>query len=158
MSSDLLPTELPAEPIPGYQLVRQLGKGAFGEVWEAVGPGGFPVALKLVPLGGKVGESELRALEGIKGTRHAHLLATFGAWQVSARLIISVELADKTLLDRLHECTGEGRTGIPGPELLEYMREAAKGLDYLNEPRHSWEGHEGVGIQHRDIKPQNLLL
>ena len=32
------------------------------------------------------------------------------------------------------------------------------GLDYLNEPRHPSEGAEPVGIQHRDVKPQNLLL
>src|SRR5262249_55204931 len=36
----------------------------------------------------------------------------------------------------------------PQRELLEYMREAAKGIDHLNE----------LGIQHRDIKPQNFLL
>jgi membrane protein YdbS with pleckstrin-like domain len=158
MQGHPLPTEMPADPIPGYRLLRQLGIGGFGEVWEAVGPGGLPLALKLVPLGGKVGESELRALELIKGIRHAHLLATFGAWQVAGRLIIAVELADGTLLSRLRECIGQGRTGIPAHELLEYMREAAEGLDYLNAPRHCWDGEEGVGIQHRDVKPENLLL
>src|SRR5207247_1994324 len=51
-----------------------------------------------------------------------------------------------------------GEIGIPVGELLEYFREAAKGIDYLNEPRHRMPTGEAVGIQHRDIKPQNLLL
>jgi hypothetical protein len=28
-----------AEPVPGYRLVGFLGKGSFGEVWKATGPG-----------------------------------------------------------------------------------------------------------------------
>src|SRR5262249_43967587 len=31
-------------------------------------------------------------------------------------------------------------------------------LDYLSEPQHCWDGQDRAGIQHRDIKPQNLLL
>ena len=37
------------------------------------------------------------------------------------------------------------------------MREAAEGIDYLNAPR-PLDNHADEGIQHRDIKPQNLLL
>jgi TolB-like protein len=42
--------------------------------------------------------------------------------------------------------------------MLEYLAEAAKGLDYLHEPRHPSGDGPPRGIQHRDIKPQNLLL
>src|SRR5262249_34196790 len=98
------------------------------------------------------------ALDILKQVRHPHLLATVGAWQQGEHLIIAMELADRTPLDRFHEAVRGGQPGIPGPELLDYLSEAAKGLDYLNEPRPA-AGDQGlVGVQHRDVKPQNLLL
>ena len=150
--------EAGAEPVPGYRLVGRLGRGGCGEVWKATGPGGFELALKFVCLAEPVGQPELRAIQIIKDIRHPHLLATFGAWQVGRYLIIAMELAERTLLDRFREAAGQGFPGIPAPEIHEHFLDAARGLDYLNEPRHPSGGTEPVGIQHRDVKPQNLLL
>ena len=150
--------EAGAEPVPGYRLVERLGRGGCGEVWKATGPGGFELALKFVWLAESIGPLELRALQIIKDVRHPHLLATFGAWQVGRYLIIAMELAERTLLDRFRETAGQGFPGIPAPEIHEHFLDAARGLDYLNEPRHPSAGAEPVGIQHRDVKPQNLLL
>jgi serine/threonine protein kinase len=157
-SSNTLDLRAGTEPIPGYQLVRRLGQGGFGEVWQATAPGGFNVALKFVLLEEKVGAVELASLEIVKNIRHPNLLTTFGAWQREPYLIIAMELADKTLMDRFQQTQSEGLPGIPHDELIEYFREAAKGIDYLNEPRHALSGKERVSIQHRDIKPQNILL
>ncbi len=145
-------------PVPGYKLVSLLGRGSFGQVWKASGPGGFSVAIKFVRLDGDTDSAEMRSLEVMKDIRHAHLLSMFGAWNTSEMLIVAMELADCTLLDRCNECLRQGLTGIPRAELLEYMHDAAKGIDFLNEPRHILSGKDPVGIQHRDIKPQNLLL
>jgi serine/threonine-protein kinase len=92
-----------AEPIPGFRLIEPLGRGGFGEVWKADGAGGFQVVLKFVPLADTIGPVELRALKIIKDIRHPHLLAMFGAWQVAKHLVIAMELAERTLLDRFHE-------------------------------------------------------
>src|SRR5262249_58131195 len=65
-------------------------------------PGGLPVALKFVPRHAGA-RAERRALDILKQVRHPHLLATVGAWQQGEHLIIAMELADRTPLDRLHE-------------------------------------------------------
>jgi serine/threonine protein kinase len=146
------------EPVAGYRLVQRLGKGGFGEVWKAAGPGGIDVAMKFVVLDHPTGEAEWRALQLIKNIRHTNLLALFGAWKIDRLLVIAMELADRTLRARLDEVLEQGQPGIPRRELLRYARDAAGVLDYLNKPRHFLGGKRPVGIQHCDIKPQNMLL
>src|SRR5262245_64652731 len=63
-----------AEPIPGYRLEGFLGRGGFGEVWRAVGPGGFKVALKFLVAEADDAERELRSLQILKDVRDARLL------------------------------------------------------------------------------------
>lgn len=150
--------EAGTEPVPGYRLTRRLGKGGFGEVWEASAPGGFRVAFKFVPLAGRAGELERRALAIIKDLRHPNLLTIFGTWQTDDWLVIGMELADRTLLDLLDESARRGAAGLEHRSLVRYSLEAAKVIDYLNKPRHFLGGPKPVGIQHGDIKPQNILL
>jgi formylglycine-generating enzyme required for sulfatase activity/serine/threonine protein kinase len=151
-SADGTPVRLRLEPgerpLPEYVLVRELGSGGFGQVWLATGPGGFEVALKFLMLGGAAGETELKALQMMKGIRHANLLALFGVWEAGGWLVVAMELADRSLLDRLNEAVKQGHVGIPCEELLDYMRDAARGLDFLADK----------GVLHRDVKPHNLFL
>lgn len=146
------------EPIPGYRLVRLLGEGGFGQVWEAEAPGRIRVALKFIRLDNGRSDPELRALDIIREIRHPHLLDVQFATQVEDRLIIAMPLCDRSLLDRLKECKAQGLLGVPVDELLEYMQDAARALDFLNESRHP--GPEGIriAVAHRDIKPHNIFL
>ena len=54
---------LPSSYVAGFNvLVRSLGRGGFGEVWEAIAPGGVRVALKFIRLDGDHSGPERRAL------------------------------------------------------------------------------------------------
>ena len=141
-----------AEPIAGYKLRRYLGRGGFGEVWEAEAPGGLSKAVKIAPVESDSDGISCRELEGltkIRDVRHPYLLSIERFEVIDGYLIIVMELADRSLADRFNECIADGMTGIPRAELLRYLREAAEVLDLLNE-RH--------GLQHLDIKPENLFL
>ncbi|MCI0459725.1 MAG: serine/threonine protein kinase, partial [Gemmataceae bacterium] len=134
----------------GYKLVRRLGSGGFGEVWQAEAPGGVAVAVKLIfrPLDHDEAQRELQSLELIKGLRHPFLLQTQAYWSFEDRLYIVMDLADGSLRDRVKECHAQGLCGVPAPELLQYFREASEALDYLHRQH----------VLHRDIKPENILL
>jgi serine/threonine protein kinase len=137
------------EPLPGYRLIAPLGRGGFGEVWKCEVPGGLHKAIKFVVAGGEECRRELAAFEQVKAIRHPYLLTLERVELTGDQLIMVMELADCQLQDRFRECRAEGNVGIPREELLGYMREAAEALDMIN---------SRYGLQHLDVKPQNLFL
>ena len=68
------------EIVPSYKLVRMLGRGGFGEVWEATGPGGTQAAIKIIGLSSRNGQKEFRAIRLVKHIRHPHLVPIYGFW------------------------------------------------------------------------------
>jgi serine/threonine protein kinase len=140
-----------SEPIPGYRLVEKLGVGGYGEVWKATAPGGLVKAVKILygDMGGARATQELKALGRIKEVRHPFLLSLERIEIIDGQLFIVTELADGCLYDRFYECRKAGMKGIPREELLGNLRDTAEALDYMSEMH---------GLQHLDIKPQNLLL
>jgi len=181
------PYEANDEILPGYRLLVLLGRGGFGEVWKARGPGGTEVAIKvLANLDSSTGLKEYRSLQRIKLIRHAHIVLLQGVWlkdrqarilseeameafehsltkaptvslaatHGSLELITVMGLGDETLDARLKRA---GAAGLPREQVLAWMLEAARGLDFLNDPRKR-PGAGSQAIQHCDIKPQNILL
>jgi serine/threonine protein kinase len=144
------------EPLPGYRLIEPLGTGGFGEVWKCEAPGGIYKAIKFVygnlnSLDGEAlrAEQELKALQRVKEVRHPFVCSMERIDIVAGELLIVMELAEKTLHDCLVDAQSINLPGIPRDILLGYMRDAAEGLDFLND-KHN--------LQHLDVKPRNLFI
>jgi len=145
-----------AEPIPGYRLIEPLGSGGFGEVWKCEAPGGLFKAIKFVfgnlnslDVDGARAEQEKKALHRVKEVRHPFILSMDRIEEIAGELVIVMEWADRSLYDSFEDCLAAGLVGIPRDTLLRYIRDAAEGLDHMNDKH---------GLQHLDIKPRNLFL
>src|SRR2546421_547122 len=126
-----------AEPIAGYQLIQRLGSGGYGEVWKATAPGGLTKAIKIVygHMQEARAEQELKALGRIKEVRHPFILSLERFEIIDNQLVIVMELADKSLMDRFRECRLSGLAGIPRPEMLGYLVDAGR---FRGRPPTSW--------------------
>ena len=150
------PADKPVPPlghntIAGYHLQDRIGVGGYGEVWRAIGPGGFPKAVKILfgQVNGPQAESELKSLNLMRELRHPFLLNVERVELIDGRMVVVTELADCSLDQRYNEIVAAGGRGIPRGDLLGYLRDAADALDFMSEHH---------GLQHLDIKPENLLL
>jgi hypothetical protein len=138
---------LPADA--NYRLIRRLGRGAFGEVYEAEALGGVRVAVKRIFLNAThpASRNEIEALESLKLLHHIHLTQIHAFWLSDDRLVVVMDLADGTLHDRVEFHRKRGLPGVPPDELVPFTEEAAEALDYLHSQK----------MTHRDVKPKNLL-
>jgi hypothetical protein len=142
------PTRPPAE-IGGYRLVRCLGVGGMGAVYEAESADGDSrVAVKL--LGGKLADDpqavERFKLEGRVASQIAHPRCVFvlGADAHAGWPYIVMELMPGTTLKDLVDKRGP----LPPAEAVAYIMDVAEGLA---------EAHR-LGVIHRDVKPSNCFM
>ncbi len=145
------------EPFPGYRVSRFLGRGGFGEVWEATNPEGKKVALKFVKVGPQsateIGGHQMMAQ--IKP--HPNIVTYDKIWPWRQYVVMMSDLADGTLADALEIYRKEFHEKMPAKEVAGLLLQVAEALDYLNTRQHRVNA-ELVGIQHADAKPGNMLI
>jgi hypothetical protein len=141
------PGEVPAA-VGGYRLVRLLGAGGMGRVYEAEGAGGERVAVKLLAPGVADSPTTLERFrqEGRLASRIAHPRCVFvrTADQDAGRPYIVMELMTGATLKDLVEGGGP----LEPAEAVARILDVIEGLE---------EAHL-AGVLHRDVKPANCYL
>jgi tetratricopeptide (TPR) repeat protein len=137
----------PGDRIGRYTLVRPLGRGGTGEVWEAVlrGPRGFTRRVALKRLVSRDDSSLVREARLGAALHHPNLVAVHDLDEAAGALFVVMELVDGASAARL----GQDEPLAPGA-LIDLGLQVCAGLSHLH--------RADPPVVHRDIKPTNLLV
>jgi eukaryotic-like serine/threonine-protein kinase len=151
------PESSPPKQLGDFRILRPIGRGGMGVVYEAVQESlGRHVALKVLSGAGGVGPVALerfrREAEAAARLHHTNIVPVFGVGEQDGIPFYAMQfIGGQGLNLGLHQGTANG----PGPVPAEFYRrvarlgmQAAEGLDYAHRQ----------GVLHRDVKPSNLLL
>jgi serine/threonine protein kinase len=135
-----------------FRLIRELGRGGMGVVFEAEQSSlGRRVALKVLPFAS--GSSRPLARFRVESQaaamlRHPHIVPVFASGCDRGIHYYAMQLIEgRSLAEVLRDPERRGR-GLHAREAAELARQAAEALDYAHE----------LGVLHRDVKPGNLLV
>lgn len=154
LPSDSRPTQLPAIDIEGFEIVREIGRGGMGVVFEAIQHAlQRRVAIKV--LGGSVSGSltdgnqrlarfhtEARAAARL---RHPHIVPVFGVGSTNDCHYYVMDFIEGQSLRQLLEDESSQRSPQWAAEVGSTVCDA---LSYAHDQ----------GVLHRDIKPANLMI
>jgi serine/threonine protein kinase len=131
-----------------YKIIRQIGEGAMGVVWEAEDTTmNRRVALKFVrPEGANdkaLRRRLLREARALAAVRHANVVAVYDAGEADDEVCLVLELVEGT--NAREWCETVQR---PLDEVVGVWRQASAGVAAVHR----------AGIVHRDIKPDNVFV
>ena len=127
------------------RLVRRLGAGEFGEVWEGLWNNTTSVAVKTLKPGTVSPQEFLQEAALMKKFRHPKLIQLYAVCTKEEPIYIITELMKHgSLLEYLR---GEGRS-LKLPQLIDVCTQVAYGMAYLEEQDYI----------HRDLAARNVLV
>ncbi|MBI4567779.1 MAG: protein kinase, partial [Planctomycetes bacterium] len=131
-----------------YKLVRELGRGAMGVVYEAIQDGvGRRVALKVLPsnltTSKQVVERFKREAASAAKLNHPNVVPIYGVGEDGGTHYYAMEFVDGRGIDSIIE-----KERITPQRAAKLVIGAARGLNHAHE----------AGVIHRDIKPANIMV
>jgi WD40 repeat protein/serine/threonine protein kinase len=134
--------------VPGYEIVRELGRGGMGVVYEARQVGlNRTVALKMILAGGHASAADIDRFrterEAVARLLHPNIVQVYETGAHAGLPYFSLEFCPGGSLDR--KLNGTPWEPMPAAKLIETLARAIQ------------HAHEH-GIVHRDLKPGNVLL
>lgn len=137
-----------SQPFGGYRIIRPLGKGGMGAVYEAEEiESGRRVALKVLSHSPDSPEARQRFLrEGrlAASVNHPNTVYVFGTEEIDGTPVITMELvAGGTLQERVRQ-----KGPMPIGEAVDAILQVIAGL----------EAAAAGGVLHRDVKPSNCFV
>ncbi|HJM38927.1 MAG TPA: serine/threonine-protein kinase [Planctomycetota bacterium] len=149
-------TTTPGRRLGDFELIRELGSGGMGTVWEAVQTSlGRRVALKILAPHIAMSPTSLQRFqrEAMAGARlsHSHIVAVHQVGEAEGVHFIAQELVEggSSLSGRIK--ADRNLSELPADYYEKVAKLFAQVADALQ------QAHDG-GIIHRDVKPANILL
>lgn len=128
-----------------YRLVRLLGRGGMGEVWEATDSQGAPVAVKTLSAGQHPGAALRHLLDEAKlaaSLVHPHIVRVLDVGQTDGRGWFAMERLDGVTL-------ADVKRPVPLPAVVALALQGLSALSYAQRTHR---------VVHRDLKPSNLFV